>query len=302
MKRAIVILVLCVAACGLLQARSYLEAGARIGLAGLTYDCDYGSTVPGYHGALDIGYLYKSPYWIAFRVGASVEAMSSTYRKKDYTDQYTTIDVENEQMQVQYTIGTLRERHRTWGVSVPVQIGFHIDKFTLLVGPRISFPLGGDWKQTLSHAALAVYYPAYNNLVEESVPLAASRDFDMQQQGAMNLPNWHCALSGELTYDFLISSQYGKTESYISVGVYFDAGLTSAKTYPNQDQLGILALTDTRDGLPLSRLLTPVLQAWREQKPLVNKFSNFDVGIKVAYRLTSAPRQTRTHHGCNCDE
>ena len=70
----------------------------------------------------------------------------------------------------------------------------------------------------------------------------------------------------------------------------------------NNEQYGILRLTDTRDGFPLTRLMTPVLQAWREEQPLVAKFGSFDVGFKVAYHLTSAPRQKRTAHGCNCDE
>ena len=296
------LLILFLVSCSLLHARSYLDAGVRGGLAGLTYDCDYGGMLPGYHVAADVGYLYKSPYWIACRVGATFEASSSTYRKTDYEDQYTTIDVEEQTMQVQYTIGTLRERHSSYAVSFPAQIGFHIDRFTFLVGPRFTLPLGGKWKQTAADAALTVYYPRYDNLVEESYPLAASRNFDMEQRGDMTLPKWQCSLSGELTYDFLVASSYGKAESFLSVGVYFDAGLTTAPTYPDKDRWGILHLTDTRDGFPLSRIMTPVLEAWREEHPLVAKYGNFAVGIKVAYRLTSAPQQRRTHHGCNCDE
>ena len=300
MKRLILIGLLACSA--VLQARSYLDVSGRIGLAGLTYECDYGGTSPGYHAAFDVGYLYKSPYWIAFRIGASIEAASSAYSKKDYQDLYTTIDVENQEMQVQYTIGHLRERHQAYMVSFPVQVGFHIDKFTFLVGPRITLPLGATWKQTASDAALAVYYPKYNNLVEESYPLAASKSFEMENKGELVLPKWQCSLSGELTYDFLISSQYGKSESYISVGMYFDAGLTGAKTEANSEQYGILHLTDTRDGFPLSRIMTPVLEAWHDERPLVAGFRSFDVGFKVSYRLTSAPRQKRTHRGCNCAE
>jgi len=302
MKRLLFIVCLFLAPCAMLNARSYFEAAARIGLAGLTYDSDYGGTMPGYHAAFDLGYLYKSPYWIAFRVGASIEAASSSYRKSDYQDQYSTIDVEGETMQVQYQIGVLRERHQYYTASFPVQLGFHIDHFTFLVGPRFCMPFNATWKQTLSDAALAVFYPRYNNLVEESYPLAASKDFEMEDEGKLVLPKWQCSLSCELTYDFLIASQYGKTESFISVGLYFDVSLMTAPTYPNQERLGVLHLTDTRDGFPLSRIMKPALEAWREQHPLVSKYGNFDVGFKVAYRLTSAPRQRRTHHGCNCDE
>jgi len=287
----------------MLQARSYLDVGARIGLGGLAYDCSYGGTMPGYHAAFDIGYLYKSPYWIAFRFGATIEAASSSYRKSHYEDNYTVTDVENEEMNVRYNIGVLRERHSWYDVSFPVQVGFHIDHFTFLVGPRFTLPLNGSWKETATDAALAVYYPKYNNLVEESYPLAASKSFAMEQAGDLVLRSWDCSLSGELTYDFLIHSQYGKAESFISVGVYFDAGLMTTDHRPTTNEhYGILHLTDTRDGFPLTRIMTPVLSAWREEAPLVAKYSTFSVGFKVAYHLTSAPRQRRVHKGCNCDE
>ncbi len=295
----------------LLHARHFLDIGAKVGLSGLTYQTDYGTTAPGYHAGLEMGYLYKSPYWIAFRLGAGIESASSAYRKTNYQDSYSVIDVENETMVIQYNIGTLRETHYTYNASFPLQVGFSIhpsfaqsggDSFTFLIGPRFSIPLHGSWKEKATNAALAVFYPKYNNLIEESYPLAADRSFEMEAKGDLTLPKWQCSLAGELTYDFLISSQYGKTESFISVGLYFDAGLTSAPTYPDANRNGILRLSDTRDGFPLTRTMTPVLQAWREDKPLVAKFGTFDVGVKVAYRLTSAPRQKRKVHGCNCDE
>ncbi len=286
----------------LLHARSYLDIGARVGLGGLKYDCNYGTTMPGYHAAFDVGYLYKSPYWIAFRLGATIESASSSYRKAGYEDAYTVTDVENESMVVSYNIGLLRERHYTWSASFPVQIGFHLQHFTVLVGPRFTLPIGGSWNQSIADAALAVYYPKYDNLVEESYPLAATRNFAVKDKGSLVLPAWHCAFAGEITYDFLIASSYGKSESFISVGLYFDASLMTAPTYPNNEQYGILRLSDTRDGFPLTRHNQPVLQAWRENNPLVASMRPFDVGIKVAYHLTSAPRQKRTKHGCNCDE
>ena len=301
MKRLILILLLICPM--LLYARSYLDVSGRIGLGGLLYDCDYGGMSPGYHAALDVGYLYKSPFWIAVRAGVSIEAASSTYSRVDYQDRYTTIDVENQEMQVLYNIGRLREQHQAYKVSFPVQVGFHIDKFTFLVGPRISVPLSASWKETATDASLAVYYPVLDNLVEESFPLAASKSFEMENKGELNLPKWQCAISSELTYGFRISSDYSKMESYITVGVYFDMGLVYTGTNPNQNMYGVLQLTDTRDGLPLSRIMTPVLEAWWENKPLVAGFRSFDVGFKVAYRLTSLPtvRQPRKH-GCHCYE
>lgn len=302
MKRHLLIVCLCLAPCAMLHARHYFELGARIGLGGLVYDCNYGHTSPGYHASFDLGWLYRSPYWFAIRAGASIEAASSVYKKAGYQDQYATIDVENMLMEVRYDIGRLRETHRYYAVSFPLQIGITRRGFTGLIGPRFSVPFGGTWHETVSNAALAVYYPRYNNLVEESYPLAASRDFDMKAEGNLSLPKWRCSLSGELTYDFLLSSQYGKTDAYLSVGLYFDVWLITAPTTLNNDRWGILHLTDTRDGFPLSRIMTPVLEAWREEAPLVNSLRAFDVGIKAAVHLTAAPKQKHLHPGCNCYE
>lgn len=284
------------------QARHYFEAGVRIGLGGLVYDCNYGSSSPGYHAGLDIGWLYRSPYWFALRAGATIEAGSSAYRKVNYQDQYSTIDVENMLMEVRYDIGLLRETHRYYAVSFPVQVGITRRGFTGLIGPRFSIPFGGTWHESVSDASLAVYYPKYKNLVEESYPLAASRSFAMSADGKLRLPSWQCALAGEVTYDFLLSSQYGKTEVYLSVGLYFDVGLTTAPTYPNNERWGVLHLTDTRDGFPLSRIMTPVLESWREEAPLVARFRAYDVGIKAAIHLTAAPKQKQLNPGCNCYE
>lgn len=301
MKRLIIIVLLVCPV--LLHARSYLDVAGRIGIGGLLYDCTYGGLQPGYHAALDVGYLYKSPFWITVRAGASIEAASSIYQRIDYQDKYSTIDVENQEMQVQYAIGRLRERHQAFKVSVPVQIGFYIDKFTFLVGPRFSMPLSATWKETASDASLAVYYPVLDNLVEESYPLAASKSFEMENKGELKLPKWQCSISAELTYEFRVSSDFSKMESYITVGMYFDMGLIHAQTEPNPDYYGILHLTDTRDGLPLSRVMTPVLEAWWEKVPLVTGFRSFDVGFKVAYRLTSLPTVYQPRkHGCHCYE
>lgn len=124
----------------------------------------------------------------------------------------------------------------------------------------------------------------------------------MSADGQLQLPKWQCALAAEVTYDILLTSQYGKAEAYLSVGLYCDVCLTTAPTYPDNDRWGILHLTDTRDGFPLSRIMLPVLQAWREDAPLVAKLRPFDVGIKVAIHLTAAPRQKRLHPACNCYE
>lgn len=293
MKRLLLIIVL-LSPC-LIHAQSFLDLGLRGGLSGMMYDCEYGGNTPGYHVAFDMGYLYKSPYWFTLRVGASIETATSYYRQKGYEDQYTTTDRDGDEMLIQYSLGMLREQHQTYSVSFPIQIGFSIQQFTFLVGPRFTLPLNGLWKESISAGSLSVYFPKYDNLVEDAYPLAASRSFEMDNSGKMTLPQWQCVITGELTYDIAIGSAFREGKSFLCVGAYFDVGLIPAETSPIKEHYGVVYLTD----VPVTRILTSVLQAWYNDRPLISKFSNYDVGIKVAYRFTFSQRHKK-RRGCNC--
>ena len=59
-------------------------------------------------------------------------------------------------------------------------------------------------------------------------------------------------------------------------------------------------LTDTRDGLPLHRILTPVHTANRQGEQLVRKAALFDIGIKIAYSFSPYDTQRRNRDNCHC--
>jgi hypothetical protein len=87
--------------------------------------------------------------------------------------------------------------------------------------------------------------------------------------------------------------------SYLIVGAYFDYCFT--KYTPSQsDAASLIRLTDTRDGFPLQRLLTPVMEGNRQGRKLVNDCTLFDVGVKISYALTPYNSQRRSSHSCNC--
>lgn len=277
------------------------EAGLHGGLAGWSAKRQYIGADVGFHAGGHLYYNYISPYVIGFRTGLTVDCHNAGFGRNGYEDIYSTVDVDDEQMDIFYSIGSLRERYTLWSVAVPLQLAWNYDLFTLYTGAKAVFPMNGTWRQTLSHAALSVYYPAYDNRIDDSYPLAASRDFDMHATGKFEQPAVQWWLALELDYALPMRIWSRKSRPYIIVGVYFEYDLTGMKPV-HTSAPSMLMLSDTRDGLPLQRMLTPVLMSNRQGTPLVSSCGLWDVGIKISYAISSytPPRYKASRH-CTCE-
>lgn len=281
------------------HASHLFEIGFRAGMANEDALCHYVSSIPGFHGGMQLGYAYHSSYVIGFRIASTLERCQTGYSKTDYTDTYSVIDVENVPMQVDYAIGRLNETYTTWSVGIPVQLGLSKNNFSFYIGPKFVFPFDGRWIETAENAALSVYYPLQNNRVYTSFPLAASPAFRASQKGEINsLPKVQYWLAMELGYDFLVHTGQ-RTKSYLSIGIYFDYSFSSIQDKPS-DRTSLLMLSDTRDGFPLQRILTPVMAAQRQGKRLVSSSNPYTIGIKIAYRIAPYKSHQETYRTCRC--
>ena len=168
-------------------AEHLFEMGVHGGVAGLSTQPVYVNTQVGYNVGAQLYYNYLSPYVIGFRSGVVLDCHNAGYGRQKYQDHYSTTDVDGQQMDIDYTIGSLSERYTTWSVGVPLQLALSRKRTLFLVGAKAVFPFATTWKQSANHASLSVYYPDYENRVEESYPLAASRDFTMTQSGKISL-------------------------------------------------------------------------------------------------------------------
>lgn len=283
----------------MVHAEHLFEMGVHGGVAGWSSQPIYVKKQVGFNGGAQLYYDFLSSHVIGFRTGLTFDCHQAGFGRKAYEDHYSTIDVEDQQMDIAYTIGSLSERYTTWSFGVPLQLAFSKKNVLFLAGAKAVFPMTTNWKQTVNNAALAVSYPEYDNRVEESYPLAASRDFAMTQAGKIALPKVQWWLTMELSYVLPLNSWASNVRSYLIVGAYFDYCFTKYK--PTQsDAASLIMLTDTRDGFPLQRLLTPVMEGNRQGRKLVNDCTLFDVGIKVSYALTPYNPQRRSSHSCNC--
>lgn len=280
------------------QAQHTFEIGLHGGVAGFDSQHSYVSPQLGPNAGLHAAYGYYSPYVIGFRIGLSADMHRAGWNKTDYTDSYTTIDVENETMQIDYTIGSLSEIYTTWSAGIAAQIALKWKNVGIYFGPKVVYPLSYSWKEKAQNAALSVYYPDYDNRVYESYPLAASRSFTMEESGKSSLSKIQCWLSGEISYDIPFRSK-SKTKSGLTVGIYADYSLSRTDNTTANLQPSLIMLTDTRDGLPLSRVLNPVLSSQRQGQTLISRYNLFDVGIKLSYTLSSTPR-THSKYPCRC--
>lgn len=281
------------------HAEHLFELGLRAGMAGYNAQCHYVSPVSGIHGGALLSYAYHSPYVVGVRVAATVDRSQAGFSKIDYTDSYSVIDVENEEMQVDYSIGRLDERYTTWSVGIPVQLAIARKNFYLYCGPKMVFSVQNQWSETAENAALSVYYPLRDNRVYDSYPLAASPSFREAQEGSMQIvPKVQFWLAAELGYDIRIHTG-ARTISYLSIGVYVDYCLSSIAAEPSE-RISLLMLSDTRDGFPLQRILTPIVEAQRQGERLVTSWRPLDFGIKISYRIAPYHSLKRAVYPCRC--
>ena len=284
----------------LAHAEHLFEVGVHGGVAGWASKPVYVQPQIGLNGGAHLYYNYLSNHVIGFRIGLTCDYHNAGLGKLNYEDHYSTIDVENEQMNVDYQIGKLSERYMIWSVGVPVQLAFSGKNVLFLAGIKAVFPVSNSWKQNAENAALSVYYPAYDNRVYESYPLAASQNFAMSNEGELELPSVQWWATAELGYKIPVNPTSVTHTSYIVVGVYCDYSLSSY-TPVQSEALSMIMLTDTRDGFPLQRILTPVMEANRQGQKLVSRLAFFDVGIKISYAIAPYDASSRPKKApCNC--
>lgn len=273
--------------------------GVHGGLAGWSSQTVYITSPIGPHGGTQLYYNYLSSHVIGFRTGLTFDYHRPGFAKTNYEDHYATIDVENQRMEIDYTIGILTERYDLWSVGVPVQLAFAKNNILFLLGAKVTLPISATWHQTVEKAALSVYYPVYDNRIYESYPLAASRDFAMSQSGKLQLPKPQWWLSAELSYIIPLNRWARNFRSSFIVGAYFDYCLPAYKP-THSDAESMIMLTDTREGFPLQRVLTPVIESNRQGQQLVSRCALFDVGIKISYALSPNKTSGRQSSTCRC--
>ena len=279
-------------------AEHLFEFGLHGGLAGWSAQHVYVSPQVGFQGGAQVYYTWLSPWVIGLRTGVNIDSHNASFGRSNYEDTYSTIDVEDRLMEVSYTIGRLRERYSFWSAGIPLQLALAYKGVLFFGGAKAVFPFSGKWLETAENTALSVYYPDQDNRVYESYPLAASRNFKLVNSDRMNLPavQWWLALELSYAVPIRVGAHH---KSYLMVGAYFDYCFTRHSAARSAAE-SLIMLTDTRDGFPLQRILTPVMTGNRQGQRLIDGCSPFDVGIKISYAIAPYDPHRSASRACHC--
>lgn len=275
-------------------AEHVFEVGVHGGIADWTSRPVYVNKQMGFHGGGQIYYDYLSPYVVGFRTGLTLDCHNAGFGRKDYEDNYSTIDVEHDRMEINYSLRELSERYTTWSVGIPLQLALSQKNVLLLLGAKAAFPLTTTWEQTVKNVSLYVYYPTYDNRVDYPY-----NDVVLTQKDKVQLPKIQWWLSAELSYMIPLNKWAHTNRSYIIVGAYFDYCLSNCKPVQDEAQ-SVFMLTDTRDGFPLEQVQTPLIESYHQGRPIMTQCALFDIGIKISFALASRESSRRPSYPCHC--
>ena len=282
-----------------IYAQNTFEFGMHCGLAGYNSRHSYVSTLASVNAGFQAAYAYYSPKVVGLRIGLTADMHRAGWRKKDYTDSYTTTDIENETMQVDYNIGSFSEIYTTWSVGIPVQIALSWNNLGIYLGPKVVFPLYYSRREIAQEAALSIYYPDYNNRIYESYILSATRSFEMENNGKATAQKVQWWATMEISYRIPFNSHH-KTQSGVMIGVYTEYCFTNENVISEKLQPSLIMLTDMHGGFPLSRVLSSILVSERQGRALVRSFAPFNIGVKVAYMIAPYSKPRKRDYQCRC--
>lgn len=270
-----------------------MELSLRGGISGLTYQSDFGGLEPGGNTGVDLAYILMGQY-VGFRLGVSFDYSVSKYVASGYADGYSAINMQGSPIDVSYNM-MLSESHRQTYLSVPLQLGVGVGDWRLFVGPQVKYCLSARYKQSLEHASVDVYYPEYDVTIYEALAYNTHSQGHEWRGKIADFQKWWYGLAAETDYQF----DLGRSGNRLGVGVYLDYGFNPFTVQPT-DNKTLFWLTDTRDGLPVSREFRSALEANHHQsggQQLIRSFRYFDCGIKVSFLLTG---QTSGHSIRRC--
>lgn len=270
------------------KSSNQLEVALREGLSGLTYKSDYGRLVPGNNTGLDVAYRLESSSVVGMRVGLSFDFSCSYLRNTRYADGYSTTNRQGSPIDVNYTT-SFREAHLQTMLSAPLQIGFFFGDCSIFVGPKVWVNLSADYRQNLRLADLNVYYPEYDVTIYEAKVYDAGKQENVASGKIRDPQKWWAGVSAEFNYLFRLPyKKYG-----IGVGAYLDFACNTHTVTPTES-LSMLSITDTRLGLPATRVQESVLSTnnHQNQHQMVDRYGYFNCGVKLSFVLISPIRRT----------
>ncbi len=257
--------------------RHYLEISGNAGVTSFVGNPTQGYFAPSYNAGLGFYYIMRSmKAHVGLRTGLSAQTSENRFMADNYTDTYATEDLNNNPMDVTYTLRTVDEKINQVYFTIPLQFSAFGNNFNFHIGPQISIPLFDYTRQNIYNGTLSCSThpndPNYSSGMIERQELTVKND--------KVLPKVWIMLASEISYDVVFAERFA-----LNFGIYADYALNSFSVETsNQPSLLTLQETQTGSGV-LTRTTTSALRAQYKNQPLIDKFGYFSAGLKIALKM-----------------
>ncbi|MCQ2311657.1 MAG: hypothetical protein MJZ64_07920 [Paludibacteraceae bacterium] len=199
-------------------------------------------------GGLDLRYIMRCRVGRYTQLGlhAGVGASYSAYKLKgDLTDHFTRQDYLGNT--IQYTTSAhAEEKHQAVGVSVPLLFALQTHGATVNIGPKLLWLAYDRYDQTVDHADIVAFYPAYGVPVHNQ-PGTGIMDTPYSQSGRSANSTIHLLLTAEIGYEWQLGNPYSRySEQYIGLQLYANYGLCSWGNRAGEPFMSVSSITATQ--------------------------------------------------------
>ena len=331
-----------------------IEFAARVGANAFLYTSDYGHFMPNHNVGVDFSYKYRSPYYVGVRIGAGFDAAAGTFVGNPavnangaltmFADHYFVprqLEANHMEVDVNYEMGKFTETQEMLIASVPVQLGLFFGDFSMFVGARAGYVIGGYYWQRMRNENMWLYYHdtgvtigregsgtiGADGLPTDAYPLDEITKAGMLTKNVQginqlqrgSLPWYSITAMIDLNYSFKIGE---KTDLGIGIYAEFDPLGHKPAVTTNTSLMEWHYNSSIYSETPLFyRTYSSVLEANRADgvtqrtefdytgEQLVKKYHRASAGIRISVSLWSIPlenginyrKQQRYMSDCLCD-
>lgn len=293
---ALVCLCLSVASVGA-QTDHFFYGSVGLGYSTLKYHTEQLQTIGNGGATLGIGYEFQTSGGFVLSLGAAYDAINSTTRHKPFVNDRLMVDTDGlpdgtpwyDTVMFHTAFNRFRETQMLGFVSIPLLFGARFDRFTILAGGKVAFPLYARF-DTKSHITTTGTYQWFDE------------DFhDMENHyyvGDKRLKN-SGTLQTSMNIDVVVQAYVDCTPSrwkstQLHLGAFVDYGVLNI-SQETQTQPLITYHDDPLDITFVSQLQSNALNK-KNISPLM-----VGISAKFLFELgTTSGGGGRTHRHCNC--
>ncbi|KJF43259.1 hypothetical protein [Draconibacterium sediminis] len=227
-----------------------------------------------------VQYNYYVTRGLSFSGGLEYQPYRSKIILDDFTDSYSLIDSEGDDMIFRSSANLYRERHTVRMLNIPLLVQWETKglstSFFTATGIQLGIPLAANYKATVDGLETAGYFPQWDALLT-SPRFMGFGEWDTQQSGKEKLK---LKSSYSFLFELGIKQRLKNEFRHLYVSVYLELGLNDLKNEKNQQTLISYNVENPTD-FHFSSVIYSYSQA--SGYNYVNKIKSQSVGFRIRY-------------------